>query len=190
MLDAFPSGVNMAQSHHFSPEDFTPTKFNTAEQKAAFANQLMAFVAAGFPEKRFTNALYERLCNCFGFIAHMDRHGFMETFFKCTSDRLRFVKCLANAPCYGDPAFTYADVERAIGELVRSSGWVSIYETKLAQEKESIERNLLASLQAKYEGSAPVALLPNHSDAILTRRPAASAPVFGGQAEVQSSLFG
>jgi hypothetical protein len=60
----------MAQPQHFSPDDFTPTKFSTAEQKAAFANQLLAFIASGFPEKKITNAFYERLCNCFGFIAH------------------------------------------------------------------------------------------------------------------------
>jgi hypothetical protein len=60
----------MAQSQHFSPDDFTPTKFSTDEQKAAFSNQLLAFIAAGFPKKKFTNALYERLSNCFGFIAH------------------------------------------------------------------------------------------------------------------------
>jgi hypothetical protein len=60
-------------SHHFSPDDFTPTQFSTAEQKAAFANQLVAFIAAGFPEKRFTKALYERLSNCFGFIAYLNR---------------------------------------------------------------------------------------------------------------------
>jgi hypothetical protein len=74
----------MAQSQHFSPDDFTPTKFSTAEQKATFANQLIAFIAAGFPEKKFTKALYERLSTCFGFIAHLNRNGFFETFFTCT----------------------------------------------------------------------------------------------------------
>jgi len=113
----------MAQSQHFSPADFTPSKFSTAEQKAIFGNQLLAFVAAGFPEKKFTNALYERLSNCFGFIAHMNRNGFFETFFTCIADKLRFIQALANAPRYGDPAYTFSDVERAIGEVVRSMGW-------------------------------------------------------------------
>ena len=93
----------MAQSQHFSPDDFTPTKFSTAEQKAIFGNQLLAFVAAGLPEKKFTNALYERLSNCYGFIAHMNRNGFFKTFFTCTADQLRFIQALAKAPCYGDP---------------------------------------------------------------------------------------
>jgi hypothetical protein len=180
----------MAQPQHFSPDDFTPTKFSTAEQKAVFANQLLAFIAAGFPEKKFTKAFYERLCNCFQFIAHVNRNGFVETFFTCTADKLRFIKALANAPCYGDPAYTFSDVERAIGEVVRLMGWVSVYQTKLAQENETIERTLLASLQAKYEGSATTALPPAPSEAIFERRPAVSAPVLWQQAEVQFSLFG
>ncbi|HTF61827.1 MAG TPA: hypothetical protein VK638_03845 [Edaphobacter sp.] len=139
----------MAQSQHFSPADFTPSKFSTAEQKAIFGNQLLAFVAAGFPEKKFTNALYERLSNCFGFIAHMNRNGFFETFFTCIADKLRFIQALANAPRYGDPAYTFSDVERAIGEVVRSMGWEAEYETRLAQESETIERNLLTSLASE-----------------------------------------
>jgi hypothetical protein len=182
----------MAQFQQFSSDDFTPTKFSTAEQKAAFANQLLAFIAAGFPEKKFTKALYERLSNCFGFIAHLNRNGFFETFFTCTSDELRFIKALANAPCYGDPAYTLSDVERAIGEVVRSMGWVSVYETRLAQENETIERSMLASLQAKYEGSATTVVLPPAQSEVIfeSRQPAASAPVLGQQAEVQFSLFG
>jgi hypothetical protein len=181
----------MAQSQHFSPDDFTPTKFSTAEQKAAFANQLIAFIAAGFPEKKFTNAFYERLCNCFGFIAHLNRNGFFETFFTCTADKLRFIKVLANAPCYGDPAYTFSDVERAIGEVVRSMGWESVFATRMAQENETIERNLLASLQTKYEGSATTVVLPpSPSEVNFESRPAVSAPVLGQQAEVQFSLFG
>jgi len=56
--------------HRFQAESFTPTKWSTAEQKAKFANQLMAFIAADFPENKFTKALYNRLSQCFGMIAH------------------------------------------------------------------------------------------------------------------------
>ena len=51
----------MAAAHHFQAESFTATKWSTAEQKAKFANQLMAFIAADFPENKFTKALYNRL---------------------------------------------------------------------------------------------------------------------------------
>ena len=57
-------------SKRFHAESFTPTKWTTAEQKATFANQLMAFIAADFPESKFTKAFYNRLSQCFGFVAH------------------------------------------------------------------------------------------------------------------------
>jgi hypothetical protein len=57
-------------SKRFQAESFTPTKWTTAEQKAAFANQLMAFIAADFSESKFTKAFYNRLGQCFGMIAH------------------------------------------------------------------------------------------------------------------------
>ena len=60
----------MAAAHHFQSESFTPTKWSTAEEKAKFANELMAFIAADFPENKFTKALYDRLSQCFGMIAH------------------------------------------------------------------------------------------------------------------------
>jgi hypothetical protein len=69
--------------------------------------------------------------------------------------------------------------------------WELVYETRLAQENETIERNLLASLQAKYEGSAiTVMTTPAPSEAIFERRPVVSSPVLGQQADVQFSLFG
>jgi hypothetical protein len=60
----------------------------------------------------------------------------------------------------------------------------------LAQENETIERNLLASLQAKYEVSAIAVIPSTSSEAIFERRPAVSSPVLGQKAEVQFSLFG
>jgi hypothetical protein len=57
-------------SKRFHAESFTPTKWTTAEQKATFANQLMAFIAADFPESKFTKKFYNRLSQTFGMIAH------------------------------------------------------------------------------------------------------------------------
>jgi hypothetical protein len=74
--------------------------------------------------------------------------------------------------------------------VVRSIGWESVYETRLAQENETIERNLLASLQAKYEGSSITVMTPAPSEAIFARRPVVSSPELRQQADVQFSLFG
>ena len=99
--------------HRFQAESFTPTKWSTAEQKATFANQLVAFIAADFPANKFTKALYDRLSHCFGMIAHYSRDGFFDTFFTDLPGKLRFLKCLAQWPCYGSPEYTFSDVEAA-----------------------------------------------------------------------------
>jgi len=57
-------------SKRFQAESFTPTKWSTADEKAKFASHLMTFIAADFPESKFTKALYNRLCQCFSFGAH------------------------------------------------------------------------------------------------------------------------
>ena len=71
--------------HRFQAESFTPTKWSTAEQKAKFANQLMAFIAADFPENKFTKALYNRLSQCFGMIAHYVEGVIMRSVFANTA---------------------------------------------------------------------------------------------------------
>jgi hypothetical protein len=65
----------------FSADEFTATKWDTADAKAHFASKLCKFIAADFKEGLFTNALYSRLRNCFGHIAHYNRNGFFERFF-------------------------------------------------------------------------------------------------------------
>jgi hypothetical protein len=50
--------------------EFTPTKWNTAEDKADFANKLLNFMLTGFLAGRFTEKLYSRLSMCFGHISH------------------------------------------------------------------------------------------------------------------------
>jgi hypothetical protein len=56
----------MAAAHHFQSESFTATKWSNAEEKTKFANDLMAFIAADFPEKKFKKGFYDRLSHCFG----------------------------------------------------------------------------------------------------------------------------
>lgn len=61
----------------FTAEDFTATKFHTAEEKAKFTNDLIRFIDKGFTG-RFTKSLYQGL-HCsgyFSFIAHYNLEGF------------------------------------------------------------------------------------------------------------------
>ena len=57
----------------FEPDQFVATKWSTAEDKAKFANALMKFIAQEFPRPDFSKALYQRLSNTFGHIAHTMR---------------------------------------------------------------------------------------------------------------------
>ena len=63
----------------FQPDEFTATKWDTAEVKAKFANDLCRFMAADFKESLFTKALYQRLSMCFGHIAHYAESAVMRT---------------------------------------------------------------------------------------------------------------
>jgi len=60
-------------------------------------------------------------------------------------------------PCHGDPAYTYSDVERAVGERLRKSQVVTILSSQITVERRRRELALLAELKARYEpiGEAP-----------------------------------
>jgi hypothetical protein len=180
----------MAAVHHFQSESFTATKWSNAEEKAKFANDLMAFIAADFPEKKFKKGFYDRLSHCFGMIAHYSRDGFFDTFFTDLPGKLRFLKYLTQWPCYGSPEYTFSDVEAATSEAIRSMGYVEIYDARLRRESEARERAILALLQAKYDGSeASAAVEPIVEHELVYARPftPASAPA---PADVQFALFG
>ena len=76
----------------FRAEQFAATRFDTAQGKADFGNQLLAFIAEGFPQARFTVKFYRVLHLHFGLIAHYDRHGFWSEFFTDIAGQLRFLR--------------------------------------------------------------------------------------------------
>ena len=106
----------------FAADQFTPTKWDTAKDKAAFATQFVRFAKSGFALKHFTDKFYRRLSNTFGHIAHYDRGGFWSEFFTTPGDKVRFLEQTVQWPCYGDPAWTYSDVERELQKWLRGSG--------------------------------------------------------------------
>ncbi len=134
----------------FDPSQFTPTKWQTVEDKAAFANRFVRFVQSDFALKHFTEKFYRRLSNTFGHIAHYNRGGFSETFFTTTADKVRFLEMTLRWSWGGDPAWTYGDVERTLQEWLQASGLLEQYRQRLADETEASERGQLARLQAKY----------------------------------------
>lgn len=134
----------------FTPDRFTPTKWDSVEKKANFAKQFIRFVQSDFANAKFPQTFYRRLSMTFGHIAHFNQHGFFETFFTTTEDKVRFLRMTLAHPCYGDPAWTYSDVERALQTWLRENDVLTRYEARLAEETAAAERSVLARLQAKY----------------------------------------
>jgi len=168
----------------FDPAMFTPTKWDSAEDKAVFANALTRFIASDFKLSLVTEKLYARLSNCFGHIAHYDRRGFIAEFFESIAGKIDFLEQTIRHPCYGDPNFTYSDVEKAMIRRLRACGILDFYRAVQAVETEAHERRLLAALRAKYEAppSAPDHGVPHTTPpppaiprGLLTHLPASSA---------------
>lgn len=135
----------------FTAEQFTPTQWDTAAQKAKFANHFLDFVESGFPASKFPKWFYTRLSMTFGHIAHFNREGFYETFFTTPQDKVRFLEFTLQAGCHGDPAFIYSDVEKALKAYLEKVSALSMYQKIARAEQEKAERATLAALKAKYE---------------------------------------
>jgi hypothetical protein len=136
----------------FQPDAFTATKWDTAEVKAKFANDLCRFMAADFKDSLFTKALYQRLSMCFGHIAHYNREGFFGEFFRDLRGKVDFLEQTLAWRCFGDPEYTYSDVEAAVNARLRSCNLLAAYRALRAAEVENTEREMLRRLQQKYDG--------------------------------------
>ena len=137
----------------FSPEDFSATKFSSSADKAEFGNTLLHFVEAGCKRELFTNALYQRLSNCFAHIAHSDHETFYETWFADEAKRLRFIVHTLCGRCWPDPAYTFSDVERAVQREIESGGYLARYELQAAVAVHPQDMEMLKRLETKYRSS-------------------------------------
>lgn len=135
----------------FSAFEFTATAFDTAEDKAKFANHFVRFVEADFPASIFPKWFYTRLSMTFGHIAHYDISGFYGTWFANDRTKHEFLTHELRSGGWGDPAYTYVDVERALKGWIIKSGLVETYAAKISAATEKAERATLAALKAKYE---------------------------------------
>lgn len=112
----------------FKAEQFTPTKWDTAEQKAKFANQFVKFLQSNFNYSKFPKWFYTRLSMTFGHIAHYDRNGFFNTFFMNPNDKVKFIKYTLDSHSSGDPSYCYSDVETAVKQWIREDGALTFFE--------------------------------------------------------------
>ncbi len=171
----------------FDAFQFVATQWNSAADKAAFGNTYLHFIESEWRRSLFTKGFYQRLSNCFGHIAHYNLHQFYETWFTCDKDRLEFLRNTLAWPCWGDPTFTYSDVERAIKQQVRTRNYLALYELRAAEELRCAEMAVLARLEAKYRRPlGQDSELPAESPAVTAmKRQPPQAPA----TPVQGSLF-
>jgi hypothetical protein len=94
---------------------------------------------------------------------------------------VRFLKHTLRFPCYGDPEFTFSDVERAIQREIVNRNYLARYELRLAEEQQATDLALLRQLESKYK--APVG--ERDQEPRLSVPPVDQSPV----APVQGSLF-
>jgi hypothetical protein len=134
----------------FLPLDFTATKFSTAADKAEFGNTLLRFIESEWASALFTKSLHNRLSMRFGHIAHYSRTQFYEEWFSSLAGQVRFLKHTLRFPCYGDPEYTFSDVERAIQREIGNRNYLALYELRLAEKQQSTDLALLKQLESKY----------------------------------------
>ena len=134
----------------FLSSDFTATKFSTAADKVEFGNTLLRFIESEWASALFTKSFYNRLSMCFGHIAHNCRSQFYEEWFSSLDAQVRFLKHTLRFPCYGDPDYTFSDVERAIQREIVNRNYLARYELRLAEEQQATDLALLRKLESKY----------------------------------------
>ena len=174
----------------FDACQFVTTAWSTAADKAAFGNTYLRFIESEWQRTLFTKSFYGRLSNCFGHIAHYNLFQFYETWFTCDKDRLGFLKQTVSWSCYGDPKFTFSDVERAIQQEVRCRNYVAIYELRSAHELRSAEIAVLERLETKYRTpTAPPTNTPSECKAVPEAPQAPSTPASISSEPIQISLF-
>ena len=100
---------------------FTPTKFDSVEQKQKFAKQFIKFVKNGCHAHDFPKWFYQRLSMTRGHIAHHDQAGFFDTWFYSTESKMNFINHWIDNPIYGDPEYTYSDVERFLQSWLKQN---------------------------------------------------------------------
>ena len=164
----------------FTAAEFTPTQWDSAEDKAKFANALMKFIANEFPRQSFTKSLYQRLNNTFGHIAHRNLDGFYGAFFERDTDKVVFLEQTLSWPHFGDPTFTFSDVEHAVKRRLRAAKAIDIFRLLEADATRRRELATLARLQEKHGArtpppdTAPIGLQassPPRQDDLLQRDP-------------------
>jgi hypothetical protein len=153
----------------FTAAEFTPRQWDSAEDKARFANALMKFIAHEFPRQSFTKPFYRRLSNTFGHIAHQNLDGFYAVFFERDADKVVFLEQTLSWPHFGDPTFTFSDVERAVKRRLRSAKVIDIF--RLLEADATRRRELATLATGEIRSADPATRSDAHWLAAVFARP-------------------
>lgn len=159
----------MPRKQVFNANQFTPTDHATAADKAKFGNHFVKFVQGGFKRTQFPKWFYVRLSMTFGHIAHYNIDGFYATWF-ADADKLRkFIEITLSYPCYGNPGYTFCDVEREIQK------WIKGHEQ---QVNDVIQANAVAEHKAHAAESERLAGLQDqtHQDFVVAAKSQSTGP--------------
>jgi hypothetical protein len=150
----------------FQMEDFTPTKWATAEEKAKIANKMTRFILGGFQQGSFNKAMYQHLSNMFGHIAHCNISGFYEKWFSDIKACRDWAEHITGnwLSGMGDPRFTWSDVEKALIRWMKDNQIAEQLDGLCQADIEQKELALLHALQRKH---APQESLPQVDEVIL-----------------------
>ena len=141
----------------FVAADFVPTHWDSAEQKAKFANALLRFVAQDFPRSKFHESFYRRLSNTFGHIAKLQFGRILRALFPDRRGQARVPRAVR------DMALPRRSDLHLFGRRARrrrastQSQIVAILSSQIAVERRRRELALLSELKARYE---PIAAAP------------------------------
>lgn len=136
----------------FSAEDFAPTNFATAEEKAKWANKFTRFILGGFQRSAFKKEIYKQLQHMFGHCAEYDLSGFYLTWFEDTYKCLHWTETVATSWLVGigQPQFTWSDVEIKIIQWIRDNNIHDQLAGYFHAEIEHKERAMFNTLQVRY----------------------------------------
>ncbi len=129
---------------------FTPTKWDTAEQKKRFVLAFIRLVNGDFKQTLFPHWFYNRLSNCFGNIAHYNQYGFYDEQFSTLDRRCRFVSNCLNYSFHGDPTYTYSDAERFLQTWLIDNKILDKLRDRRDNETKTNELSTLKGLAEKH----------------------------------------
>lgn len=97
---------------------FTATQFHTVADKEKFVKHFLRFIKSGYNYNLFHKWFYKQLSFMFGHIAHYNKAGFYDVWFSSPERQAHFLENVRTWGCYGDPAYTYSDVEKHLQRMI------------------------------------------------------------------------